>query len=1051
MSEFFIKRPIVAMIISIFIVIVGLLTLHQIPVSKYPNITPPVILVSAGYTGVNAVDIEQAVTTPIEQHINGVENMLYIKSTNFNGASLLEVSFGIGTNLDIASMQIQNNVSRINSSLPAEVTNHGMEIKKSYTFPLLLYSVYSPANLFDASFINNYSFITLTDEIKRIKGVGEVSVMGSSEYAMRIWLKPDKLAKFKLIPADIASAIKAQNCIVPGGAFGDRPNLNGITNTYTTILQQRLVSEEQFKNIIIRSDERGATVRLKDVATVELGLQMYDLSSFLNGNPCAVIAVYQVPEANGLDVARRVQAKMEELKSRFPHGLDYKTSLDTTEAISAGIDEVLHTLFEAVILVIFVVFLFLQNWRATLIPLLAIPVSLIGTLIVFPLFDFSVNELSLLGMVLAIGLIVDDALEIVEAVIHEIEHGLSPIRATQVAMKKTAGAVIMITLIRFAIFLPLAFSGGTIGKLYQQFAITLIISVAFSAFISLTLSPALAVLLLKPKLKSRGLLNHFFKKFNYSFEKFAGRYIKLASFAARKQTYSIFLFLVITVFAGLLAKNTHSGFIPEEDEGYFMISIQLPDAASMDRTEAVTRKIQVLFNDNDEIKTYTTINGFNILTGASAPNTAMAFISLKPWHERKISVAEIITKTNRLLKKNITEADVIAFGPPSIQGLGNSAGFSLMLQDRKGNTPQYLEEQTGKFIEAASKRKEIGQLYSFYRASVPQKIIEIDKEKTHKLGISSQDVNGVISAYLSGSYINNFNSFGRQYRTYIQADAAYRMNPEDISQFFARSSGDNMISLGTLAKVKDTTGPAYTNHFNIYRSAEVLGLPAKGFSSSEALNALEETAKETLPASMAYEWTNTSYQEKQSKGKEIFIVSMVLLFIFLLLVAHYESWRPSLSILLGTSWVILGVMAGIFIGGAFTETYVNNFFAQIGLMIIIGLNVKNTMLIIEFARMKMKQEKLVLINATIEAARLRFRPTLMTSIAFTIGIIPLVLAKGAGSEARKVMGVSVFSGTIIATIIGVILTPAFFIMMHGNRKIQLKEKDPAVSDHLSKD
>ena len=1034
MSEFFIRRPIVAIVISILIVIMGLLTLQGIPVSKYPEITPPMVQISAAYTGANAVDMEKTVATPIEQQVNGVENMLYMKSVNYNGTMQLQVSFEVGTNLDNANMLTQNRVSSANPFLPPEVVNLGVNVKKSLTFPLLLFSVYSPENKYDGSFINNYAFINLIDQFKRIKGVGDVTVMGSSEYAMRVWVKPDRLARMNLTPADVINAIKAQNNIVPGGSFGDEPAIKGNQNTYTAILQQRLNSEEDFGNILLKSNTNGGQVRLKDVARIELGLQAYNLSSNLNGSPCAVVALYQIPGANGLDVANQAKAKMEEIKKQFPQGMDYKVSLDTTEAITVGIEEVLHTLFEAVILVILVVFLFLQDWRATLIPLLTVPVSLIGTFIVFPLLGFSVNQLSLLGMVLAIGLVVDDAIVVVEAVIHEMEHGLSPKEATQKAMKEVGGPVVAIAVILCAVFIPVALSGGITGRLYQQFAITIAISVAISAFNALTLSPALAAMILKPKKQSKGLLARFFDGFNRVFDKFTLGYLKVAGFAARKLVFSIFMLLIICVAAFFLGKSVPGGFVPEEDEGYFMVGIQLPDAASKQRTELVTKKIEAFFKGIEEVNTYTTINGFNMMSGTSAPNSAMFFISLKSWDERHRTVAEIVSEVNKKAAIGITEATVIAFGPPPIQGLGSGAGFTIMIQDKSGGTPQYLASETQKFIAAASKRPEIARVYTLYRANVPQKIIQVDKEKVQKLGIPIPDVNNAISAYLGGAFVNNFNAFGRQYRTYLQAEPDFRKGPDDLKQFYVRDPSGNMVSLATLATVKDTTGPSYTNHFNIYRAAEVAGLPNPGYSSSQALDALEEVAKEVLPQNIGYQWSNTSYQERESAGKGSSVFIMALVFVFLILAAQYESWKLPFSVLLGTPWAIMGALLGLFIGGMYAATYVNNIFAQIGLVMLIGLNAKNAILIVEFAKMKMDQEGMPALEAALEGARLRFRPILMTSFAFILGVVPLMRASGAGAEARKVMGTTVFSGMVVATILGVILIPAFFVLIERKKQ-----------------
>ena len=1049
MSEFFIRRPIFAIVISILIVIMGLLTMLDIPVSKYPEITPPMVQVTAFYNGANAVNMEQAVATPLEQQINGVEGMLYMKSINANnGSTSIQVSFDVGTDLDKVNMLTQNKVAAATPFLPSEVKNIGVNVKKSLTFPLVLVSMYAKTGVYDASFINNYAFINVLDELKRIKGVGDVAVMGGAEYAMRVWLKPDRLAALNISVNDVTRAMREQNNIVPGGTFGDQPTGPDVRNTYSALLQSRLVSEQEFGNIVLKSNSNGAQVRLKDVARVELGLQTYSVSSYMDGFPSSTIAIYQIPGSNGIEVAKQVREKMDEIKARFPQGLEYKFSLDTTEAITAGIDEILHTLFEAVLLVILVVFLFLQDWRATLIPLLTVPVSLIGTFIIFPLLGFSINTLSLLGMVLAIGLVVDDAIVVVEAVMHHLQHGLSPKEATKKAMKEVAGPVVAIAVILCAVFIPVALSGGITGRLYQQFAITIAISVAFSAFNALTLSPALAAILLKPPTQKKGALARFFAAFNRMFDKLTFGYTKVAGFAARKLVFTVGMLLVIVFTTGVLGKSVKSGFLPEEDEGYFLMAIQLPDAASLNRTEAVSKKVQQLLSKIEGIESVAIINGYDILSGTTNPNTATAFMVLEPWEEREHKASELIKKANALMAKQVTDGTAFAFGPPPIPGLGSSAGFSLMLQDRGGNSPDYLAAQTKSFIAAASKRPEIGRIMTLYRSNAPQKSIQVDEDKVEKLNMSLLEVNGSISALLGGSFVNNFNAFGRQYRTYIQADAQYRSKPEDLSMFFVRDNKGKMVSLSTLTKVKDTSGPLFTNHFNLYRSAEISGAPAPGYSSSDALTALEEVAKETLPSDMGYQWSNLSYQEKEAGGKSSTAFLMALVFVFLILAAQYESWKLPFSVLLGTPWAVMGALLGLFIGGMFATTYVNNIFAQIGLVMLIGLNAKNAILIVEFAKLKMDEEGMPALQAAIEGAKLRFRPILMTSLAFILGVVPLLTATGAGSEARRVMGTTVFSGMVVATILGVILIPALFVLIEGRKKVQPVVKDASLSNSV---
>jgi HAE1 family hydrophobic/amphiphilic exporter-1 len=1030
MSEFFIRRPIVAMVISILMVIMGLITLGSIPISKYPEITPPMVQVTTTFNGANAVNVEQAVATPIEQQVNGVEEMLYMRSINATDGSLtLQVSFEVGTNLDNANMLTQNRVSQANAKMPTEVKAFGVTTKKSSGFPIVLVSLSSPDSTYDGLFLNNFVNINIFDQIARIKGVGNVMLLGGSDYSMRIWLHPDQLTKLDLTVTDVVNAVKKQNAIAPGGKFGAPPTPKGVEYTYSVLLQERLVTEEEFGNIIVKSDEKGSIIRLKDIARIELSMENYNSFSRLNRKTASTLAVYQMPGSNALEVADMVKSTMAELEKRFPEDLKYDISLNTTQAVSVGIEEIIHTLFEAVVLVILVVFLFLQDWRATLIPLLTVPVSLIGTFIIFPLLGFSVNVLSLLGLVLAIGLVVDDAIVVVEAVMHNIEHGMNPKEATQKAMKEVGGPVVAIALILAAVFVPVAFAGGITGRLYQQFAITIAISVLFSAFNALTLSPALSAILLKHKKKSTGWLQRFFDGFNRVFDRFTLGYTGVAGIVARKSVRSIIIIGVIVGVTALLGKRIPGGFVPEEDEGYFMVNVQLPDAASLERTDEVARKVEKIVSGTEGVGYTTVIVGYSMLTSSFSPNNAFVFVSLEPWDERKLTAKDMIQRVNLGVRNTISEATVFAFGPPAIEGLGTSSGFTLQLLDRSGSTPQYLDEQARNFVAEAKKRPEIGNVYTLFRSNVPQKQIVVDYDKAEKLNIDLAEINATISTYLGSSYINDFNRFGRQYKVFVQAEAQDRLVPEDIARYYVRSRGGQIIPLNTLASVNDITGPSYTNRFNMFRAAEISGAPALGYSSGDALHALEEVAA-TLPKELGIAWSNMSYQEKAAEGTGGTMFLMALVFVFLILAAQYESWKLPFSVLLGVPAAIFGAFFGLWLGGLWSPSYVNNVFAQIGLVMLIGLTAKNAILIVEFAKMLYEQGK-PLYESALEAAKLRLRPILMTSFAFMLGTVPLLTAAGAGAEARKVMGMAVFMGTLLATIIGVIVVPALFVFIES--------------------
>lgn len=1041
MDNFFVRRPIVAIVLSIFIVLIGGLSILSTPIAQYPEIAPPLVQVSTSYRGANALNVEQAVATPIEQKVNGVENMLYMQSTNTGDGSMsLSITFDMGTDLDNATMLTQNRVNEATNKLPNDVKTTGVTTKKSLSMPMLILSLYSPNKTFDNNFLTNYASINIVDALARIKGVGEVTLYGGSNYAMRIWVKPDIMAKYNLTVPDIIRSIQEQNAIAPGGKFGAPPATENNEFTYNVMLKDRLVNPEDFENIILKSNISNQQVRLKDIGRVTLGTESYASVAKLNGNPAGTIGIKQMPGSNALEVAENVKKTIEQLSKRFPQDLKYAVSLDTTLAISEGINEIMHTLVEAIILVILVVFIFLQNWRATLIPLLTVPVSLVGVFMLFPLLGFSINVLSLLGLVLAIGIVVDDAIVVVEAVMHHIEHGMSPREATNQAMKEVSGPVIAIAIVLTAVFIPVALTPGITGRLYQQFAITIAISVIFSALSALTLSPALCSLLLKPNQEAKGWLGKFFKWFNVKFGNFTNKYTGFSGFLIKKTARSLIFIGIVVGAIILLGGKIPGGFVPEEDQGYMFVNIELPGASSLERTSKVIQKVEHILSKNQGVEYYTSVAGFSLIKNSVATNNGFFFVALKEWKEREQDVFQILKEVNGKVVFGIPEATVFAFGPPPITGIGNAAGFSMMLQDKEGNTPQYLFQNAQQFMAEAKKRPEIGTIRTTFNPNVPQISLDIDREKVSELNLSLSDVNLAIGASLGGQYINEFNKFGRQYIVLLQADPSFTVNPEDINKIFVRSRDNKMIPISSIATIKKESGPEFTTRFNLYRAAEIGGTPAPGFTSAEAMTALQETAAKVLPAGMGYEWANMSYQEKQAEGKGNTVFIMALFFVFLILAAQYESWKLPFSVLLGTPFAVFGAFLGLYICRLLSPDYVNNVFAQIGLVMLIGLAAKNAILIVEFAKEEYEKGMPVK-EAALYAAKLRFRPILMTAFAFILGVVPLLTASGAGAQARKVMGMTVFSGMLVATILGVCLIPVLFVFIETFGKKKTEEID----------
>src|SRR3954466_7175992 len=1031
MARFFVNRPIVAIVLSIITVLLGVVAMSGLPISQYPEVVPPMIQVTTTFIGASATDVEASVATPLEQKINGVENMIYMKSTNANDGTLtLKVSFEVGSNQDMDNVFTQNRVSEAMPQMPQSVKNYGVTVNKALAFPLLVTSIKSPNGTYDSSFLSNYTTININDAIARIQGVGQINLFGGSDYAMRIWLRPDVIGRLGLTIPDIANAIGSQNQLSPAGQIGGPPAANGTEYTYTVKTQGRLLDEQEFANIILRTNPDGSDVRIKDVARIELGTMLYNAVGRHDGKPAAVIAVFQIPGTNAVQVANAVKATMADLSKRFPRDMEYLVSLDTTLPVTEGIKEIVHTLFEAVVLVIVVVFVFLQNWRATLIPLLTVPVSLIGAFIFFPLLGFSINVLSLLGLVLAIGIVVDDAIVVVERGMHPIEHGMAPREATIKAMEEVSGPVIAIGLILTAVFVPVGFMGGITGRLYQQFAITIALSVLLSVVNALTLSPALAAMLLKAPTGKKTLLTPFYNGFNKIFGWTTDRYVSFSAILIRKMFRSAAFIAVLCFVIVALVRNIPSGFVPEEDQGFVLVNTLLPDAASLERTDAVMKKAEAILKKTETVDGYNAISGFSLLTGAYSSNMGFFFVQLKPWeHRGRVHTAAAVTaELNREFQKEIREGMVVAFGPPAIPGLGTGAGFTMELQDRSGGAPEYLAAQAQKFVEAARKRPEIGRVSTLYRASVPQIYADIDRDKVSKSGVQLSDVNTTLGALLGSSYINDFNKFGRVYKVYVQAEPEFRRDTSQLGLFYVRNQTGGMVPLDTLVSTRAASGPEFTNRFNLFRTAEITGAPAPGFSSAQALDALEATARDVLPTDMSFDWADMSYQERKAPGIAA-VFALAIFLVFLILAAQYESWGLPFSVLLGTPFAVFGAYAGLWIARQLIgESYVNNVFAQIGLIMLIGLAAKNAILIVEFAKMERDAGK-PLVESALLAAKLRLRPILMTAFAFILGVVPLLTASGAGAESRKVMGVAVFAGMLIATILGVLLIPMLYVVV----------------------
>ena len=1051
-ANLFIRRPNTAIVISLIIIILGIISITSLPVSQYPDITPPVVQVSANYIGADAQTVEQTVATPIESQVNGVPGMSYMQSNSTSSGNMsINVTFDIGTNIDIAALDVENRVNSALPVLPAEVRNLGVTVRKRSPSILMLVAIYSPKSTHGIKFIDNYTNIFVRDALLRVKGVGDVFTR-ADDFGMRIWLNPDKMAHLNLTPGDVIQAVQEQNVQVAAGIVGSTPQSKDQPFEYTAFVEGRLTSEKAFGDIIVKTNTAdGSLVYLKDVARVELGKFNYSGGSFVDGEPSAFLLVFQLPGSNAMETANGVYSEMARLSKSFPPDLTYKVPFEAVSVVKVSIQEVVKTLSIALLLVVLVVYVFLQSWRATIIPILAIPVSIIGTFMFFAPLGFTINTLTLFGLVMAIGIVVDDAIIVVEAIQHYIDDKhLTAKEASLKAMEDISGPVVAIALILAAVFVPVGFIPGIVGKLYQQFAITIAISVLLSAFVALTLTPALSSLLLVPKTETRQRgLNRFFNFFNRTFDKSLNIYSSSVKKVINYARYVVILLVLVIAGTLLLFRNKPTSFIPTEDNGRLYITFELPEAASTARTVDVLHQVMKTLDEVHGVDHYAALAGLNVITFSTKSNSGTVFCQLKPWDERTSKEEQLNGMIAELNKRfsAITQARIIVIAPPAIPGLGSTGGFSFILQQRESNDDiKGFQNVVRNFMIAANKRPEIGSAFTFFTANTPGYKITVDREKCKKLGVRLSDVFNALQTYMGSIYINDFTIYGRNFRVMAQADTIYRDKITAIDKYYVRNNSGNMIPLNTFVSYKVIESSPLISHFNLYRSTEFDGDAAKGYSSGQAIEALRETAESVLPAGYGYEFSGLSHEEIEAGSKSILIFSISILFVFLFLTALYESWSVPFSILLAVPLGAFGAILSLTLVPSLT----NNVYAQIGLITLIGLAAKNAILIVEFAK-KRVDSGMELTRATLEAIQLRLRPILMTSLAFLFGISPLIFATGAGAVARQTIGFTVLGGMLAATFIGIFMVPVLFVVItrltYGKRKLEELQKNFREEDY----